>query len=226
MHGLLVPNTYLGPQDDFNYEKGYSISHISRLTQLDKKILTVSKHAGITGPFRGGLTVEEPFIHTFISQQYPSKDLFNFKKAVDWSTNTEKQIDVQPVIKSLIVLSRSLYIGNILNSSATELYQYFSHYAAVETLEYKPNKQCCFLKLRTRAMTEYLFDKCHLQIYKNSVLKIGWACGYGSKESFDYKNGINIIPYDKLNASELHHLKVQNLSNPCEEPSYFKNKYI
>ena len=206
-----------GPQDDFDYELGFSISKISRLTELDQHML-ISKHGGLTEPFRGGVTVEEPFIHTFKNQEYPLKDDFIVLqrkfKSLNWHSST-----------TITILSRSLYIGNIEKTNKYDLYAFFNKYASIESMDYKPQSGCCFLKLKTRQMTETLMKQCHLCIYNGGILKIGYACGYfGNKSNFDYKNGVNKIPFHKLNEFEQKYVQQNKLSSVCEEPSIYKNK--
>ena len=231
----MVIYTNIGPQDDFDYGDGYSISHIDRLSKLDRKLLVTSKHGGIVdGIFRGGLIIEEPFIHAFKTQDYSPKHLFEELSRTSsmetlsedesaWTTPTKYRNHASNT--SLTILSRSLYIGNIESTSKTELYDFFTKYATIESMEYKPRKGCCFLKLKTRAMTEYLYSRCHLQIYKKSILKIGFACGFGDKSCFDYKNGINVVPFSKLSAYEQQYVVQHRLPNPFEEPSMYNNKF-
>ena len=34
------------------------------------------------------------------------------------------------------------------------------------------------------------------------TLKVGWGCGYGPREHFNYAGGFNLFPIDKIPASD------------------------
>eukprot|EP00834_Sanchytrium_tribonematis_P003564 NODE_141_length_15967_cov_0.946118.p6 type:complete len:235 gc:universal NODE_141_length_15967_cov_0.946118:15256-15960(+) len=226
MHGHLVVATNLGPQDDFFYDEGYSVTHIERFTEADIKALVDCRHGGMK-TFQGGMTIEEPFIHMFKSQDYLPKDSFYEQSQFQgpWSIVSHK-LDCNHIQ----VFSRTLYVGNLCNTNKYELADYFNYNdkIQIESLEYVDARHCCFLKLKTRKMAELVLKAYHLKIYNNNVIKIGFACGFGPKEAFDYKKGVSMIPVYNLTQLDHKLLKASNIilkgSQIIDEPMAFLNK--
>ncbi|KAJ3252970.1 hypothetical protein HK103_001069, partial [Boothiomyces macroporosus] len=96
-------------------------------------------------------------------------------------------------------LSRTLYISEVPQSvSQTQLQQILERVGRVETIRVNSNKKNAFVKIATRKEAEMIRSQLQSYHVDGHNLKIGWGCGYGPREHFNYTEGFTIFPISKI----------------------------
>ncbi|KAI8899606.1 hypothetical protein BC833DRAFT_359156 [Globomyces pollinis-pini] len=96
-------------------------------------------------------------------------------------------------------LSRTLYISDMPASCTKEqLKKLLQQAGRVESMTFNTQRMCSFIKTPTRKEAEDIRNQ--FQGYKidNQMIKIGWGCGYGPREHFNYAEGVTLFPISKI----------------------------
>ncbi|KAF9971971.1 hypothetical protein BGZ73_004955 [Actinomortierella ambigua] len=98
------------------------------------------------------------------------------------------------------VLSRTLWVGGafIPTISEEELSRVFEPYGQISSLIGNAAKFNAFIKMMDREQAEQCkqhLDRTHVQ---DEVMKVGWGCGFGPRDCFDYTAGSSLIPLRAL----------------------------
>ncbi|KAG0299759.1 hypothetical protein BGZ98_009779 [Dissophora globulifera] len=98
------------------------------------------------------------------------------------------------------VLSRTLWVGGtfVPTISEPELEGIFSSRGTIATLMVNHAKFNAFIKMADRAVAE----RCKVELDRTTVhgevMKVGWGCGFGPRDCFDYTTGASVIPLERL----------------------------
>ena len=106
----------------------------------------------------------------------------------------------------ILVLSRTLYVGGFNEEvNRQDLMDYFGRFGPVDSIIMTMKKNNAFIKLRTRDIASVALKSTHLSHLKgrqlkvgNLLINIGFGCGFGPKDSFDYRSGHSVIPLARL----------------------------
>ncbi|KAJ3038630.1 hypothetical protein HDV00_000474 [Rhizophlyctis rosea] len=105
------------------------------------------------------------------------------------------------------ILSRTVYVGGITQDiSKEEVRDLFENVARVDSVTVNYPKFNAFVKLLTRAEADLIREKFNKFMFKGSMLKMGWGCGYGPKEFFDYSTGETLFPLVRMTDSDKRHI--------------------
>jgi protein NRD1 len=55
-----------------------------------------------------------------------------------------------------------------------------------------------FVKIATRQEAENIRSNMSGMKFNKSALRVGWACGYGPRENFNYSGGYTLFPISKI----------------------------
>ncbi|KAJ3320448.1 hypothetical protein HDV06_005271 [Boothiomyces sp. JEL0866] len=95
--------------------------------------------------------------------------------------------------------SRTLYISEVPPSvNQTQLQQILERVGRVETIRVNSNKKNSFVKIATRKEAEMIRSQLQAYHVDGHNLKIGWGCGYGPREHFNYTEGFTLFPISKI----------------------------
>ncbi|KND02580.1 uncharacterized protein SPPG_03038 [Spizellomyces punctatus DAOM BR117] len=101
------------------------------------------------------------------------------------------------------ILTRTVYVGGITpNITKENVRDLFETIARVDTVTVNYPKFNAFVKLLTRAEADLVKDRFHKYQYNGTMLKMGWGCGYGPKEFFDYTTGETLFPLARMTDTE------------------------
>ncbi|KAG0233356.1 hypothetical protein BGX31_004839, partial [Mortierella sp. GBA43] len=98
------------------------------------------------------------------------------------------------------VISRTLWVGGnfVPTIPEQELEDLFSVKGKISTIMVNPSKFNAFIKMADRPIAE----RCKVELDRTSVhgelMKVGWGCGFGPRDCFDYTAGTSLIPLDRL----------------------------
>ncbi|KAF9179689.1 hypothetical protein BGZ51_006738 [Haplosporangium sp. Z 767] len=98
------------------------------------------------------------------------------------------------------VISRTLWVGGtfIPTISEQELETIFAPKGKIATLMINPAKFNAFIKMADRAQAERCKAELDRTMVQGEVMKVGWGCGFGPRDCFDYTSGASVIPLDRL----------------------------
>ncbi|KAI9099494.1 hypothetical protein DFS34DRAFT_73644 [Phlyctochytrium arcticum] len=97
------------------------------------------------------------------------------------------------------ILTRTVYVGGITpNITKEQVRDLFETIVRVDTVTVNYPKFNAFVKLLTRAEAELVKERFHKYQYNGTMLKMGWGCGYGPKEFFDYTTGETLFPMARM----------------------------
>ncbi|KAI8909327.1 hypothetical protein DFJ77DRAFT_118225 [Powellomyces hirtus] len=97
------------------------------------------------------------------------------------------------------ILTRTVYVGGITPGITKEqVRDLFETIARVDTVTVNYPKFNAFVKLLTRAEADLIKERFHKYMFNGTMLKMGWGCGYGPKEFFDYASGETLFPMARM----------------------------
>ncbi|KAJ3146581.1 hypothetical protein HDU86_008461 [Geranomyces michiganensis] len=97
------------------------------------------------------------------------------------------------------ILTRTVYVGGITPTiTKEEVRDLFETIARVDTVTVNYPKFNAFVKLLTRAEADLIKERFHKYQWNGTMLKMGWGCGYGPKEFFDYGTGETLFPVARM----------------------------
>ncbi|KAF9429453.1 hypothetical protein BGZ76_001276 [Entomortierella beljakovae] len=164
-----------------------------------------------------GLTTETPYgnqpgqpgLSNFPNRPQSGHDAFSLHQN-DTNNNQpgENMQSSQPGVKEdttispeqIRVISRTLWVGGtfIPTVSEQDLEAIFSAKGNIATIMINHAKFNAFIKMADRAQAERCKADLDRTMVKGEVMKVGWGCGFGPRECFDYTTGTSIIPLDRL----------------------------
>ncbi|KAG0204733.1 hypothetical protein BGX33_008306 [Mortierella sp. NVP41] len=98
------------------------------------------------------------------------------------------------------VISRTLWVGGsfIPTISEPELEAIFSPLGKIASLIFNQAKFNAFIKMTDRADAERCKAELDRTQVQGEVMKVGWGCGFGPRDLFDYTTGTSLIPVERL----------------------------
>ncbi|KAF9949770.1 hypothetical protein BGZ72_008496 [Mortierella alpina] len=98
------------------------------------------------------------------------------------------------------VISRTLWVGGtfIPTISEQDLEAIFAPKGQIATLIINQAKFNAFIKMADRTHAERCKVELDRTMVQGEVMKVGWGCGFGPRDCFDYTSGESIIPVDRL----------------------------
>ncbi|CAO3565752.1 unnamed protein product [Mortierella alpina] len=98
------------------------------------------------------------------------------------------------------VISRTLWVGGtfIPTISEQELEAIFAPKGQIATLIINQAKFNAFIKMADWTHAEQCKVELDRTMVQGEVMKVGWGCGFGPRDCFDYTSGASIIPVDRL----------------------------
>ncbi|GJJ76898.1 protein NRD1 [Entomortierella parvispora] len=98
------------------------------------------------------------------------------------------------------VISRTLWVGGTFIPTITErdLEAIFTPKGPIATLMVNQAKFNAFIKMVSRTSAEVAKRELNQQQVQGETMKVGWGCGFGPRDCFDYSTGTSVIPLDKL----------------------------
>ncbi|KAG0198740.1 hypothetical protein BGX28_007861 [Mortierella sp. GBA30] len=98
------------------------------------------------------------------------------------------------------VVSRTLWVGGtfIPTISEQDLEAIFAPKGQIATLIINQAKFNAFIKMSDRANAERCKADLDRTTVQGEVMKVGWGCGFGPRDCFDYTSGESVIPLDRL----------------------------
>ncbi|KAF8931612.1 hypothetical protein BGZ58_007536 [Dissophora ornata] len=98
------------------------------------------------------------------------------------------------------VISRTLWVGGtfVPTISEQELEGIFAVKGKIATLMVNHAKFNAFIKMAVRAQAERCKAELDRSTVQGEVMKVGWGCGFGPRDCFDYTVGSSIIPLERL----------------------------
>ncbi|KAG0237055.1 hypothetical protein BGW42_001948 [Actinomortierella wolfii] len=98
------------------------------------------------------------------------------------------------------VLSRTLWVGGSFIPSITEeeLSRIFEPYGQISSLIGNAAKFNAFIKMMDREQAERCKQHLDRTLVQDEVMKVGWGCGFGPRDCFDYTAGTSMIPLRAL----------------------------
>ncbi|KAJ3415326.1 hypothetical protein HDV05_005196 [Chytridiales sp. JEL 0842] len=102
------------------------------------------------------------------------------------------------------ILSRTVYCGGITPVlTQDKLREVFSSCGGnVDTVIVNYAKFNCFVKFFSRAEAEVARVGLDRRVVEGVTLKVGWGCGFGPKDIFDYRTGVSIYPLAKMTETD------------------------
>ena len=111
-------------------------------------------------------------------------------------TSLERYISKRSIVNT-VYLSRTIFISDVAPSmNAVALRELLELHARIETVRLNTGKGQAFVKIATRQEAEQV--KQILTGYRigKHMFKIGWGCGYGPREHFNYTEGFTMFPIE------------------------------
>lgn len=98
------------------------------------------------------------------------------------------------------VISRTLWVGGgfIPTISVPDLEAIFAPKGQIATCMINQAKFNAFIKMADRAQAERCKAELDRTSVQGDVMKVGWGCGFGPRDCFDYTSGASMIPLDRL----------------------------
>ncbi|KAF9311092.1 hypothetical protein BG003_007797 [Podila horticola] len=98
------------------------------------------------------------------------------------------------------VISRTLWVGGgfIPTISVPDLEAIFAPKGQIATCMINQVKFNAFIKMADRAQAERCKAELDRTTVQGEVMKVGWGCGFGPRDCFDYTSGTSVIPLDRL----------------------------
>ncbi|KAJ3056585.1 hypothetical protein HK097_005748, partial [Rhizophlyctis rosea] len=129
------------------------------------------------------------------------------KDASNISDCAPARIDPNTPKEYMKVLSRTVYVGGITQDiSKEDVRDLFEAIARVDSVTVNYPKFNAFVKMLTRAEAELIRDRFNKFMLNGSMLKMGWGCGYGPKEFFDYSTGETLFPLVRMTDADKRHI--------------------
>lgn len=100
----------------------------------------------------------------------------------------------------LTVISRTLWVGGgfIPTISVPDLEAIFAPKGQIATCMINQAKFNAFIKMADRVQAERCKAELDRTSVQGDVMKVGWGCGFGPRDCFDYTSGASMIPLDRL----------------------------
>ncbi|KAF9983124.1 hypothetical protein BGZ65_002158, partial [Modicella reniformis] len=118
------------------------------------------------------------------------------------TTKEHPQVIEDPTVGSdqIRVISRTLWVGGsfVPTIPEQELEDIFSVKGKISTIMVNPAKFNAFIKMVDRAHAERCKVELDRILVHGEVMKVGWGCGFGPRDCFDYTTGASVIPLDRL----------------------------
>lgn len=96
-------------------------------------------------------------------------------------------------------LSRTIFISDVAPSmNACALRELLELHARIETVRLNSSKGQAFVKIATRKEAENVKNILTGYRIGKHMFKIGWGCGYGPREHFNYTDGFTMFPIAKI----------------------------
>ncbi|KAI8998351.1 hypothetical protein BC832DRAFT_230696 [Gaertneriomyces semiglobifer] len=112
-------------------------------------------------------------------------------------------IDPQLPKDYMKILTRTVYVGGITPDITKEqIRDLFETIGRIDTVTVNYAKFNAFVKFLTRAEADLVKERFHKYMFNKSILKMGWGCGYGPKEFFDYTTGETLFPLSRMTETE------------------------
>ncbi|KAF9427656.1 hypothetical protein BGZ94_004457 [Podila epigama] len=94
----------------------------------------------------------------------------------------------------------TLWVGGgfIPTISEKELETIFSAKGQIATLMVNQSKFNAFIKMADRGQAERCKAELDRTTVQGEVMKVGWGCGFGPRDCFDYTTGTSLIPLERL----------------------------
>ncbi|KAG0029350.1 hypothetical protein BGZ82_007992 [Podila clonocystis] len=98
------------------------------------------------------------------------------------------------------VISRTLWVGGgfIPTISVPDLEAIFAPKGQIATCMINQAKFNAFIKMADRVQAERCKAELDRTTVQGEVMKVGWGCGFGPRDCFDYTSGTSVIPLDRL----------------------------
>ncbi|KAF9282999.1 hypothetical protein BGZ74_002042 [Mortierella antarctica] len=98
------------------------------------------------------------------------------------------------------VISRTLWVGGgfIPTIPVQDLEAIFAPKGQIATCMINQAKFNAFIKMADRAHAERCKAELDRTSVQGEVMKVGWGCGFGPRDCFDYTSGTSVIPLDRL----------------------------
>ncbi|KAF9124254.1 hypothetical protein BGW39_008330 [Mortierella sp. 14UC] len=102
------------------------------------------------------------------------------------------------------VISRTLWVAGsfIPTISEQELEGIFSPLGKIATLMVNQAKFNAFIKMTDRADAERCKADLGGTLVHGEIMKVGWGCGFGPRDCFDYTTGTGVIPLERLTETD------------------------
>ncbi|KAF9331939.1 hypothetical protein BG006_005202 [Podila minutissima] len=112
----------------------------------------------------------------------------------------EVREDPQVGSDQIRVISRTLWVGGgfIPTISVQDLEAIFAPKGQIATCMINQAKFNAFIKMADRAQAERCKAELDRTTVQGEVMKVGWGCGFGPRDCFDYTSGTSVIPLDRL----------------------------
>ncbi|KAJ3097130.1 hypothetical protein HDU97_005132 [Phlyctochytrium planicorne] len=111
--------------------------------------------------------------------------------------------DPEVPMECMKILSRTLYVGGVsVNVSKELIREVFETEGRVETVMINYPKFNAFIKLMTREEADKARLALNRTVHNGATFKVGWGCGFGPKDIFDYSNGYTILPINRMSESD------------------------
>ncbi|RKP03855.1 hypothetical protein CXG81DRAFT_16688 [Caulochytrium protostelioides] len=119
------------------------------------------------------------------------------------------------------VLSRTVYVGGITPQITKEtLRELFETVGRVDTVTINYPKFNAFVKLATRMEAERVRQTLQKMPFSGTILKLGWGCGFGPKDMFNYDRGDTVFPVTRLTDADRRHMVMSRRGGGTVEPGY------
>lgn len=104
------------------------------------------------------------------------------------------------LLTNTTVISRTLWVGGgfIPTISVPDLEAIFAPKGQIATCMINQVKFNAFIKMADRAQAERCKAELDRTTVQGEVMKVGWGCGFGPRDCFDYTSGTSVIPLDRL----------------------------
>ncbi|KAG0266903.1 hypothetical protein BGZ95_002974 [Linnemannia exigua] len=102
------------------------------------------------------------------------------------------------------VISRTLWVaGSFIPSiSEKDLEAIFSPLGKIATLMVNQTKFNAFIKMTDRLDAERCKAELGGTLVHGETMKVGWGCGFGPRDCFDYTTGTGVIPLERLTETD------------------------
>ncbi|KAK3811331.1 MAG: hypothetical protein J3Q66DRAFT_351581 [Benniella sp.] len=138
-------------------------------------------------------------------QQRPNEVNGNFPSPMDESPSNKREFPVvteDPTAgpDQIRVISRTLWVGGgfVPTIPEPELEEIFAVKGKISTIMINPSKFNAFIKMVDRPQAERCKAELDRTTVHGEVMKVGWGCGFGPRDCFDYTAGTSLIPIDRL----------------------------